>query len=303
MINTPYGLFDGTSWELMCQHVFKRRYIGYQQVPLSPGDFGIEGFTKPDGCVFQCYCPDKHYSQDELYEHQRDKITRDLGKLKKNAVHLPKILGTVKIFRWLFVVPEVSHNKLIAHAQAKEAELRTWNLSFVDQAVTIEVQDAQFYAKEISQIQQEAGAWTPTDGVSVILSPLAQNLSEYEANILRKTRARLQGKTKFEHRVERLYNSTLSSFVECDDHFRRIEAVSPTVHQKLVRQINEFESRMKDICVLFNGTAEEMTTMLTTDLEQRLIREMSHSLDGAEISAITRRVVARWLAICSLDYV
>lgn len=303
MINTPYGLFDGTSWELMCQHVFKRRYIGYQHVPPSPGDFGIEGFTKPDGCVFQCYCPDKHYSQSELYENQRDKMTRDLGKLQKNAVHLPKILGVVKICRWLFVVPEISHNNLIAHAQTKEAELRAWNLSFVDQAVTVEVQDAQFYAKEIFQIQQETGTLTPMDGVSITLPPLAQTPSEYEANILRKTKARLQGKTEVAHRVERLYNSTLSSFVECDDHFRRIEAVSPTVHQKLVRQINEFENRMKDTCMLFNGTAEEMTAMLTKDLEERLAREMSHSLDGAEISAVTRRVVARWLAICSLDYV
>lgn len=303
MISTPYGPFDGPSWELLCQQVFKRRYPGYQPIPASPGDFGIEGFTKPDGCAFQCYCPDKHYTRAELHEHLRDKLTRDLAKLKKNAAHLPTYLGTTKIRRWIFVIPEFGHHNLVAHAQVKEAELRGWNLGFVDDLVTVEVHDGQFYGQEIFQILQEGGGRPALDGLPVVLAPLGDDLSVYEANILRKTQVRLQDRPNAGAALGRLYAWTLKTFLECDDHFRRIEEGMPSVHQRLVRHVNEFEIRMTETCILFTGTAEEMTSMLTQDLESRLVRDMSDVLDGPELSAITRRIVARWLAICSLDYV
>ncbi len=90
MIKTKYGIFDGDSWEEICQMCFKSKYYdeGYQYMPALPnGDFGIEGFTK-SGKVFQCYCPDFDYDSKNLYEKQRDKITEDLNKLKKNEKEL-----------------------------------------------------------------------------------------------------------------------------------------------------------------------------------------------------------------------
>lgn len=68
MIQTDFGTFDGTSWERLCQLAFKLKYgPSYQRMPASPGDYGIEGWTT-DGLAFQCYCPERHYTQDELYE-------------------------------------------------------------------------------------------------------------------------------------------------------------------------------------------------------------------------------------------
>lgn len=59
MFITSYGCFNGTTWENMFQIILKRKYMqaGYQRVPATPGDFGIEGFTK-DGLTFQCFCPE-----------------------------------------------------------------------------------------------------------------------------------------------------------------------------------------------------------------------------------------------------
>ena len=90
MFKTKYGAFDGTSWEELCQIIFKRRYEDelYQKIPASPGDFGLEGFTNRTGRGFQCYCPSTHYDKHELYEKQRDKITTDLNKLKFEATSL-----------------------------------------------------------------------------------------------------------------------------------------------------------------------------------------------------------------------
>lgn len=80
MFNTKFGPFNGSTWEGLCQQVFKRKYQAecYQQMPASPGDYGIEGYTSDTGWAFQCYCPEKHYERTELYDKQRDKITTDL---------------------------------------------------------------------------------------------------------------------------------------------------------------------------------------------------------------------------------
>ncbi|WP_257819720.1 hypothetical protein [Burkholderia glumae] len=133
VFQTPYGPFDGNSWERLCQLVFKRKFTddGYTHIPATPGDYGLEGFTKTTGYGYQCYCPDKVYPAKDLYEKQRDKITTDLKKLQTNTTELTRVLGTTKLRRWHLVTPTIAHNDLIKHAQAKEAEVRGWNLSIL----------------------------------------------------------------------------------------------------------------------------------------------------------------------------
>lgn len=44
MFTTPYGPFDGNSWERLCQLVLKRKFAadGYLNIPVTPGDYGLE---------------------------------------------------------------------------------------------------------------------------------------------------------------------------------------------------------------------------------------------------------------------
>ena len=97
MIKTEYGTFDGDKWESISQICFKQNFReeSYQEVKATPGDYGIEGFTRT-GKVFQCYCPDESYSSAELYEKHRDKITTDLKKLKTYENQLKGFLGDIK---------------------------------------------------------------------------------------------------------------------------------------------------------------------------------------------------------------
>lgn len=74
---------DGDSWEELCQSCYRIKYQveHYMEVPATyRGDAGIEGFTQT-GVVNQCYCHEKKFSDNELYENQRDKMTKDITKL------------------------------------------------------------------------------------------------------------------------------------------------------------------------------------------------------------------------------
>ncbi|HIJ55017.1 MAG TPA: hypothetical protein HPQ03_02720 [Deltaproteobacteria bacterium] len=72
------GEIGGDAWEKYCQKLLKLKYNDYQEVPARyAGDLGVEGFTHT-GIAFQCYCQDGEPISDELYEKQRDKVTKDI---------------------------------------------------------------------------------------------------------------------------------------------------------------------------------------------------------------------------------
>ncbi len=117
-------------WEELCDSCYMQRYQkeNYQKIPASSGgDAGIEGFTR-SGVVYQCYFPDKQYSDNEYYEHLRKKATDDLNKLKTNIKRL-KELGVTYISEWHFVIPEYRDSRILKHLNTKRLEIKSLKLS------------------------------------------------------------------------------------------------------------------------------------------------------------------------------
>lgn len=307
MFNTSFGAFDGDSWEALCQQVFKKKFAkeGYQPIPASPGDFGLEGFTMLTGIGFQCYCPDEHYTRNELYDKQRDKITEDLGKLRKNEAELARRLGTTKLSHWYFVTPEINKNELLAHARTKETEIRNWNLSILSTDFHVHLHDADHYLVEINEILSAAGVALDFGASPPSLPQLTGQMEVYEDNVLRKSKARLkprQASPRYEYLVRQINQQTLDNFLEADAGFRRIQETAPPLYFKLVRLINEFEKFVVESSATWNGTADELTTMVRDRLTQRIVKDLSPQFNETSASQVSRHMVARWLAICELDY-
>lgn len=246
MFNTKFGPFNGSTWESLCQQVFKRKYQAecYQQMPASPGDYGIEGYTSDTGWAFQCYCPEKHYERTELYDKQRDKITTDLRKLKDYAQELQTRLGSTKISRWVFVTPEIDRNALLAHAKAKEAEVRAWKLPILTDDFTVLLHDGDHYLVEINEVRAACGEALVFDDTAPVLAALTGQQEQYEINVHRKSGYRLAEKAQvpdFQTRVQLLSQRTIEQFLEADGYFRRVASASPITHVRLIRLINEYE--------------------------------------------------------------
>lgn len=307
MFTTKFGSFNGSTWEGLCQQVFKRKYQAecYQQMPASPGDFGIEGFTVNSGWAFQCYCPEKHYERTELYEKQRDKITADLRKLKDYESELQARLGDTKICRWVFVTPEVDRNALLAHAKTKETEVRGLGLPFLTQDFTVLLHDGDHYIVEINEIRSASGEALVFDDVVPVLAVLTGAQEQYEQNVHRKSEFRLVDKaqrTDFQTRVQQLSQRTIESFLETDGYLRRVSATSPTTYLKLVRLINEYERDVIETSATWSGTPEELTIQVRDGLTKLVFEELSPDFDMANSKKVARLMTARWLAVCELDY-
>ena len=95
-----------------------------QHIPADiKGDCGIEGFAV-DGTAYQCYACQNWTDFSILLDHQKNKMTVDIGKFLKNEEELLTILGNVRIGIWNFVLPFWNDKELLKHARKKEMEVR-----------------------------------------------------------------------------------------------------------------------------------------------------------------------------------
>lgn len=151
------GYMTGNAWEDLCVRCYRIRYQkdNYTAIPATQGgDAGIEGFTYK-GVVHQCYCPERDYSDNELYEHQRNKLTADIEKLKKNADRL-KALGVPPVVEWHFNIPEYKDTRILAHAESKRQEVikakkyKPSDYTHIADDFQIVIKTAEDFAPEIS---------------------------------------------------------------------------------------------------------------------------------------------------------
>lgn len=153
MFQTDIGPLDGDKWESLIQVIYKNRYDSYQDMIASPGDLGIEGFVLDEGIVIQCYCPDENYDTKTLHEKQRDKITKDIGKLFSNQENLRKHIGDTKISQWVFITPRIAKHDIYTHARTKESEVKSANLDIIADDFKILIKDLGFYIHDIRNLQ------------------------------------------------------------------------------------------------------------------------------------------------------
>lgn len=110
--------WNGDDWQEHVARLLRARYNEpgfYQEIPSrDKGDLGLEGFSR-DGICYQCYAPEPPFTIATLYEKQRAKITSDVGKFVANGNRLSGVLGSIKVKRWLLVVPYFYSPKLLEH--------------------------------------------------------------------------------------------------------------------------------------------------------------------------------------------
>ena len=302
MINTSVGAFNGTSWEALMQLVLKAKYgsEGYQHVPATPGDFGIEGFTRTTGLAFQCYCPDFHYERKELYEKQRDKMTQDLKKLKDNEKSLSTILGGTRIKSWYLITPDVIHNKILSHAVEKQTEVREWKLPHLHEDFTVYVHDAGYYMQDINQQKKFEGLPISLGQDLHEIPKVNEGNTEYDDNLERKTNLRMAERGALA--AEGLLKVTKKFFLDHDSYFQNLYDSHPQTYFQLARALHGFENNIEEWKFTITGDPDQLVEKVKTKLQERLVGDELLSIDATTADEIIRRTMARWLAVCQVDF-
>lgn len=308
MIKTEYGNFDGDKWESICQLCFNKKYESeiYFEIKATPGDYGIEGFTR-SGRAFQCYCPDEHYTQDELYQKQRDKITKDLSKLQTYEKQLAKKLGGTLISKWYFVSPYFSKNDIIDHCTKKRDEIRSLNLSIIDN-LNFEV-----IPWDINNLKPDIHSFIKISEHKVDISPESELTSVEKLkwkgkeislveNAQRKHRLRFDNNaSNVDQKVDDLTEKSIGHFLDGNSILKKWSVDYPEDYEKFLKIVSLVEEQVIEECMFPSKDNNELYRKFAVILNER-IKSSFPFLEDTMVLNLCNQVMADWILRCPINF-
>ncbi|CAG9606847.1 hypothetical protein [Pseudoneobacillus rhizosphaerae] len=306
---------DGHSWEKLSVSCYSMRYQSehFQEVPAQhKGDGGIEGFTR-SGVVIQCYCPeDSNYSNDDLYSHQRTKVTNDIEKFidAKNAEVL-KSMGLPCIKEWHFVVPEYKDKRIIQHIAKKTKlvrETRERNKEFYDyisEDFVIIIKTAEDFRLELTRILRTN--LTDTKLSFAILQDRYLDWSgcstEKVENVRRKLIAINPDFCTDSESLNTLLDIYMSAYISGIELMERLGEGFPDIRKDILDLANQYKRHVSSRTLMNRDKSlnAKIFDEISDDFEIKLRKEFKH-ISTASIMSLKMDLVAGWLADCSMEF-
>lgn len=300
--------WDPNDWDRHIQSLLKVRYaqpVGcYQHIPADiGGDCGIEGFSH-DGAAFQCYACQNWTDFGVLLQHQKNKMTADIGKLLKKEEELLKILGDIRIGIWNFVLPFWNDKELLKHARKKQDEVRQKNPKHVKSNFTISVITADEFAVEMQAVakqdlyQFDVKGEIP-DSVAAVAKWFDDNQGlEMAANLTRKSLIIAKGKS--ENSRKRFLNKIVKDFTSGQVVLGKLELELPQVYEDVIRRKAFRQDELETECATNTSVPGDFFNATLTGYKTQLKSIPGISPYAADLLA--REAVADWLLRCPLEF-
>ena len=313
ILNLIEGYMNGDAWEDLCISCYRMKYQEqhYVSIPaVHKGDAGVEGYTRT-GIVHQCYCPERAYSDNELYEHQRDKLSADIKKLLENASRMQKI-GIPVIHEWHFNIPEYKDSRILAHATAKQQEVLSEksnnpsSCSHIADDFQIIIKIAEDLAPEISKILRttitnnrlnlaiqhtSSPDWSQCDSIKV-------------GNIRRKIKAVMHIDDDSDPALNRVIGLYVDYYISGMENMSNLRISFPEIYEDLYKLEQSFKNEVtiKTLMNTDHSMNQSVFTSILTEFGEKLEKEFSTIFNQASIGEIKQDLVASWLADCSMEF-
>lgn len=311
-IKTP---LSGDAWEELCNACYRMRHQSdnYQKIPATyGGDAGIEGYTQT-GIVYQCYYPERDYNDDDLYEHQRNKLTKDINKLidQENKQRLRDI-GVPIIKQWHFVIPFYKDNRILKHATAKRNEIlkekssRPQEYDHLHDDFLIVIKVAEDFKVELSKIIRE----TLTD---IKLNVVAKSFdtipwdkcpSEKVHNIRRKIKAVMNPLNDNDEDFNDVVGAYVTYYIKGIEVLRILQADFPEIYEQIytLEQACKREVNIKTKINQDRSLNKSIFMEILGDFEKKLSSEFSQYFTSSSILELKHDMVGAWLADCPMEF-
>lgn len=308
------GPLNGDSWEELCNSCYRMKYQEehYTEIPaVHGGDAGIEGFTRT-GRVYQCYCPEREYTDDELHNHLRDKMTDDINKLitPKYAKRL-KELGVPVIKEWHFVIPQYRDARIIQHAECKRQEVLSLKKSqpdiydYIDDNFVIVIKQAEDFKVEISKI------------IRTTLTDMKLNFAIYHTadpdwskcdsekanNIKRKVKAVMGNIKETDEDFNSVVNTYIESYIKGLEILRILRISYTEVYEEIymLEQAYKKQVSLKTKMNTDSSINSKLFNEILDDFQNKLEDQFKY-LTAASVMELKIDLISGWLADCSMQF-
>ena len=224
------------------------------------------------------------------------KASRDLAKLIKYREEIFKILGSIKVRRWILFCPFLDNKDVVKHIQDKVVELKLHELEFVDDSFHALVQSQEDFPSEFETLRKES--------LGVPLTLVSPTTEEIEAksnvidNRLQNKLAKAFPSDKIEEREERKQKH-VSAFLKRENALAKLKDNFPDLWETAQETIDAEEDRLGMIGLTgaprtqLSGSLDRLNGELRSDLP---------SLGNSTIRAISNGTLSDWLIRCPLDF-
>jgi hypothetical protein len=293
----------GEEWQKWANLLLSTHYgpSDYQQIPDNrDGDGGIEGFTRKDGYVFQCYGCEPTTAA-HRYQLQRDKITTDIRKFIENKDKLLRLFGTTKITRWFLFVPEWDNKDLVSHANKKAKEVLSANLPYVapDFQAGIQVEDQYREARQrLLQSYEDAIHISCNQATLEQVEQWSGDHDEWVETLNDKLKKLPTLKTS--QHVKTFREKILRWYIEGQELLNNLRNY-PDVYERIIETKRHREKCLVTEVLLHSGTPKELFEVALSKLHEDYIGRVKH-LAKINSEALAYEAVGDWLLRCPLYF-
>ncbi|WP_131804001.1 hypothetical protein [Pseudofrankia sp. BMG5.36] len=298
---TSIRFWDGKEWERHCLSILRLHHGAHElhEVPdRHGGDLGLEAFSA-DGCAYQCYAAEEPLPTSVLYEKQRDKLTTDVSKLREKHKELIKLLGSVRLKRYGFMVHRHDSHKLVQHGKSKAAEVRAWNLEFIADDFDIVVMTDEAFPRERSSL---LGIPVPQMRIEPEETESVASWRDQHGHLLATIDAKLSvilkspvGRLRYSDELIRAYLVGENRLSQMRDRYPdQWQAASICRANKESYLVLEYSSTVAQ------PTARDVTD-IAVDLAHELVAAVP-AIDEGLAKEIAWSSIADWLMRCPLDF-
>ena len=293
----------GEDWQRWCDQLLQLYYGPgeYQKIPDNQqGDAGLEGFSN-SGHAYQAYGPDEPLATDQRYKKHRTKITNDIRKFIENEDILSQIFGTVKIKRWILLVPFFDSKEIVKHASKKTKEVIDRKISYVDTDFQVMVQDEDAFAREREQLVKagltsisvngdvadlEIEEWA--DENNELISTLDAKISHI------KTISPDSNKFKIRNEMIKLYLNGQNVLNDIREY--------PSVYENIITVTRERERYLATETIMSSTSNHQIFLDSLDKIKNTLASDVPGVARGT-LESLAWGTLADWLIRCPLDFV
>ena len=298
METTWYIDLHGDYWEKRCHVLLSLKYgADYQPISDKGGDLGLDGMVLCRGIVFQAYGQEPETK--DWVKGVKDKIHKDLGKLKTNQNRILEILGEKKIKRWLLLYnKEIPNSSIHGYVKGKEKEVKLWQLEFIDNDFQVVVKNPLYFETESLEYHKKRDLRLEVE----ISNPKQTSMrrirkNEHYLDVFNKFRKITQNDEEAEEFALNEIKNYLDKDIWLDELLKQLPEFYSEIQE--VRSDVEKEARQGSI---LEGSFTTFSNTKNT-LETRLYRKIGARLGTNTLANVREYFIADWFVRCPLDFI
>lgn len=299
---TAVRVWNPDDWELFAQSLLHGRHgpLNVQKIPAAhKGDYGVDYYCTKGAVAYQCYAAEEPIDISVRAERQKDKITKDIGKLIKNQVEIGKLFHGVPLLHWVLISPIHDSKDVNLHCAKKTKDLRDLNSVIFDKKIEVSIQDVSNFPSGVV----EAGVSSFSKVTLAIPDPTQADLAAWTAgssDLLTNATQKLRKRATADN-INDLVSQAVRSFLQGNALLDALRSGSPDLHEKIISAVKSRARRLEFAGPKSGGSAGEI---LHAELDALIsaVKMVAPSLSDENAEQIAYGSICEWIMRCPLDF-